>query len=301
MRLSAKFKSLQRDWVSWIPTLWLGIFFFIPFLVVLKISFSQATIAMPPYLPSFQWVEGTLLEIRLDFSNYLFLIDDSLYGAAYFESIRIAFVSTIITLIIGYPMAYVIATAKEPRRTLLLLLVILPFWTSFLLRVYAWIAILKTNGLLNGLLMSIGLISEPLVILQTDLAVYIGIAYTYLPFMVLPLYASLSKLDRTLLEASEDLGATPWISFVTVTLPLTIPGVIAGSLLVFVPAIGEFVIPALLGGNDTLMIGKVLWNEFFANRDWPIASAVAIIMLFVIVGPLMWLNRINSKTEEAAS
>jgi len=301
MRLSAKFKSLQRDWVSWIPTLWLGIFFFIPFLVVLKISFSQATIAMPPYLPSFQWVEGTLLEIRLDFSNYLFLIDDSLYGAAYFESIRIAFVSTIITLIIGYPMAYVIATAKEPRRTLLLLLVILPFWTSFLLRVYAWIAILKTNGLLNGLLISIGLISEPLVILQTDLAVYIGIAYTYLPFMVLPLYASLSKLDRTLLEASEDLGATPWISFVTVTLPLTIPGVIAGSLLVFVPAIGEFVIPALLGGNDTLMIGKVLWNEFFANRDWPIASAVAIIMLFVIVGPLMWLNRINSKTEEAAS
>ena len=301
MRLSAKFKSHQRDWVSWIPTLWLGIFFFIPFLVVLKISFSQATIAMPPYLPSFQWVEGTLLEIRLDFSNYLFLIDDSLYGAAYFESIRIAFVSTIITLIIGYPMAYVIATAKEPRRTLLLLLVILPFWTSFLLRVYAWIAILKTNGLLNGLLISIGLISEPLVILQTDLAVYIGIAYTYLPFMVLPLYASLSKLDRTLLEASEDLGATPWISFVTVTLPLTISGVIAGSLLVFVPAIGEFVIPALLGGNDTLMIGKVLWNEFFANRDWPIASAVAIIMLFVIVGPLMWLNRINSKTEEAAS
>ena len=301
MRLSAKFKSLQRDWVSWIPTLWLGIFFFIPFLVVLKISLSQATIAIPPYLPSFQWVEGTLLEIRLDFSNYLFLLDDPLYGAAYFESIRIAFISTIITLIIGYPMAYVIATAKEPRRTLLLLLVILPFWTSFLLRVYAWIAILKTNGLLNGFLMSIGLISEPLVILQTDLAVYIGIAYTYLPFMVLPLYASLSKLDRTLLEASEDLGATPWISFVTVTLPLTIPGVIAGSLLVFVPAIGEFVIPALLGGNDTLMIGKVLWNEFFANRDWPIASAVAIIMLFVIVGPLMWLNRINSKTEEAAS
>lgn len=301
MRLSAKFKSLQRDWVSWVPTLWLGIFFFIPFLVVLKISLSQATIAIPPYLPSFQWVEGTLLEIRLDFSNYLFLIDDPLYGAAYFESIRIAFISTIITLIIGYPMAYVIATAKEPRRTLLLLMVILPFWTSFLLRVYAWIAILKTNGLLNGLLMSIGLISEPLVILQTDLAVYIGIAYTYLPFMVLPLYASLSKLDRTLLEASEDLGATPWISFVTVTLPLTIPGVIAGSLLVFVPAIGEFVIPALLGGNDTLMIGKVLWDEFFANRDWPIASAVAIIMLFVIVGPLMWLNRINSKTEEAAS
>ena len=301
MRFVAKFKLLQRDWVSWVPTFWLGIFFLIPFLVVLKISLSQATIAMPPYLPIFEWVQGTLLEIRLDFANYLFLVDDPLYGAAYFESIRIAFISTIITLLIGYPMAYVIAAAEEPRRTLLLLLVILPFWTSFLLRVYAWIAILKTNGLLNGLLQSIGLIPEPLVILQTDLAVYIGIAYTYLPFMVLPLYASLSKLDRTLIEASEDLGATPWISFLTVTLPLTIPGVIAGSLLVFVPAIGEFVIPALLGGNDTLMIGKVLWNEFFANRDWPIASAVAIIMLFVIVGPLMWLNRINSKTEEAAS
>ncbi|MGB0359631.1 MAG: ABC transporter permease subunit, partial [Litorivicinaceae bacterium] len=254
----------------------------------------------PPYLPLFDWVEGAL-EIRLDFGNYLFLIDDPLYGTAYLESVRIALVSTVITLLIGYPMAYMIATAKEPRRTLLLLLVILPFWTSFLLRVYAWIAILKTNGLLNGLLMSLGLISEPLVFLQTDLAVYIGIAYTYLPFMVLPLYASLSKLDRTLLEASEDLGATPWMSFVTVTLPLTIPGVIAGSLLVFVPAIGEFVIPVLLGGNDTLMIGKVLWNEFFANRDWPIASAVAIIMLFVIVGPLMWLNRINSKTEEVTS
>jgi putrescine transport system permease protein len=301
MRFVSKFKLLQRDWVSWVPTFWLGVFFLIPFLVVLKISLSQATIAMPPYLPIFEWVQGTLLEIRLDFANYLFLVDDPLYGAAYFESIRIAFISTIITLLIGYPMAYVIAAAEEPRRTLLLLLVILPFWTSFLLRVYAWIAILKTNGLLNGLLQSIGLIPEPLVILQTDLAVYIGIAYTYLPFMVLPLYASLSKLDQTLIEASEDLGATPWISFLTVTLPLTIPGVIAGSLLVFVPAIGEFVIPALLGGNDTLMIGKVLWNEFFANRDWPIASAVAIIMLFVIVGPLMWLNRINSKTEEAAS
>lgn len=296
-----RLNTLRRDWLSWIPTVWLGVFFLIPFLVVLKISLSEATIAMPPYLPIFEWIEGSLLEIRLDFGNYLFLIDDPLYGAAYVESVRIALTATIITLLIGYPMAYVIATAREPRRTLLLLLVILPFWTSFLLRVYAWIAILKTNGLLNGLLMSLGVISEPLVILQTDVAVYIGIAYTYLPFMVLPLYASLSKLDRTLLEAAEDLGATPWISFLTVTLPLTLPGVVAGSLLVFVPAIGEFVIPALLGGNDTLMIGKVLWNEFFANRDWPIASAVAIMMLFVIVGPLMWLNRMNAKHEEANS
>ena len=301
MRVVRRLNTLRRDWLSWIPTVWLGVFFLIPFLVVLKISLSEATIAMPPYLPIFEWIEGSLLEIRLDFGNYLFLIDDPLYGAAYVESVRIALTATIITLLIGYPMAYVIATAREPRRTLLLLLVILPFWTSFLLRVYAWIAILKTNGLLNGLLMSLGVISEPLVILQTDVAVYIGIAYTYLPFMVLPLYASLSKLDRTLLEAAEDLGATPWISFLTVTLPLTLPGVVAGSLLVFVPAIGEFVIPALLGGNDTLMIGKVLWNEFFANRDWPIASAVAIMMLFVIVGPLMWLNRMNAQHEEAHS
>lgn len=301
MRVVRRLNTLRRDWLSWIPTVWLGVFFLIPFLVVLKISLSEATIAMPPYLPIFEWIEGSLLEIRLDFGNYLFLIDDPLYGAAYVESVRIALTATIITLLIGYPMAYVIATAREPRRTLLLLLVILPFWTSFLLRVYAWIAILKTNGLLNGLLMSLGVISDPLVILQTDVAVYIGIAYTYLPFMVLPLYASLSKLDRTLLEAAEDLGATPWISFLTVTLPLTLPGVVAGSLLVFVPAIGEFVIPALLGGNDTLMIGKVLWNEFFANRDWPIASAVAIMMLFVIVGPLMWLNRMNAQHEEANS
>ena len=228
MRVVRRLNTLRRDWLSWIPTVWLGVFFLIPFLVVLKISLSEATIAMPPYLPIFEWIEGSLLEIRLDFGNYLFLIDDPLYGAAYVESVRIALTATIITLLIGYPMAYVIATAREPRRTLLLLLVILPFWTSFLLRVYAWIAILKTNGLLNGLLMSLGVISEPLVILQTDVAVYIGIAYTYLPFMVLPLYASLSKLDRTLLEAAEDLGATPWISFLTVTLPLTLPGVVAG-------------------------------------------------------------------------
>ncbi len=292
------FQSIAaRQWVAWVPTAWLLVFFLVPFLVVLKISLSESAIAMPPYQPLLQWVDAGLAEIRLNFGNYLFLIDDPLYLASYGESVRIAAVATLVTLIIGYPMAHVIAMAPEPRRTLLLILVILPFWTSFLLRVYAWIAILKTNGLLNAVLLHAGLISEPLVILQTDLAVYLGIAYTYLPFMVLPLYAALSKLDRTLLEAAEDLGATPWVSFVTVTLPLTLPGIFAGSLLVFVPAIGEFVIPALLGGNDTLMIGKVLWNEFFANRDWPIASAVAIIMLCLIVGPLMWLNRLQSQAD----
>lgn len=298
MKPTSLWKSIEaRQWVAWIPTAWLLVFFLVPFLVVLKISLSESAIAMPPYQPIVQWVESGLAEIRLNFGNYLFLIEDPLYLASYGESVRIALVSTLVTLVIGYPMAHVIAMAPEPRRTLLLILVILPFWTSFLLRVYAWIAILKTNGLLNAVLLDLGLISEPLVILQTDLAVYLGIAYTYLPFMVLPLYAALSKLDRTLLEAAEDLGATPWVSFLTVTLPLTLPGIFAGSLLVFVPAIGEFVIPALLGGNDTLMIGKVLWNEFFANRDWPIASAVAIIMLCLIVGPLMWLNRLKSRAD----
>lgn len=298
MKRPSVFQSIApRQWVAWIPTAWLLVFFLVPFLVVLKISLSESAIAMPPYQPILQWVDSGLAEIRLNFGNYLFLIDDPLYLASYGESVRIALVSTLVTLVIGYPMAHVIAMASEPRRTLLLILVILPFWTSFLLRVYAWIAILKTNGLLNAVLLDLGLISEPLVILQTDLAVYLGIAYTYLPFMVLPLYAALSKLDRTLLEAAEDLGATPWVSFLTVTLPLTLPGIFAGSLLVFVPAIGEFVIPALLGGNDTLMIGKVLWNEFFANRDWPIASAVAIVMLCLIVGPLMWLNRLQSQAD----
>jgi len=280
--------------------LWLLLFFLIPFLVVAKISLPEAAIAMPPYKPILIWASDGLATLRLQFGNYLFLAEDPLYLSAYAESIQIAGVSTLVTLLIAYPMAYVIARADEPRRTALLILVILPFWTSFLLRVYAWIGILKTNGILNNALIGLGLIDEPLVILQTDFAVYLGIAYTYLPFMVLPLYATLSKLDGTLLEAAEDLGATPIVSFLTVTLPLTLPGMLAGSLLVFVPALGEYVIPALLGGNDTLMIGKVLWNEFFANRDWPIASAVAICMLLVIVAPLMWLQRIQSQREEGA-
>ena len=286
--------------MAWIPTLWLLLLFLIPFLVVAKISLSEAAIAMPPYKPILTWAADGLATLRLQFGNYLFLLDDPLYLSAYGESIQIAGISTLVTLLIAYPMAYVIARAEEPRRTALLILVILPFWTSFLLRVYAWIGILKTNGILNNALMGMGLIDAPLVMLQTDFAVCLGIAYTYLPFMVLPLYATLSKLDGTLLEAAEDLGATPWVSFWTVTLPLTLPGMLAGSLLVFVPALGEYVIPALLGGNDTLMIGKVLWNEFFANRDWPIASAVAICMLLVIVAPLMWLQRIQVRREEAA-
>ena len=275
-----------------IPLIWLLVFFLAPFFVVMKISFAEAAIARPPYSPLFAWEEGRLM-ITISLYNYQFLLEDSLYILSYLTSIKIAFISTVFALLVGYPMAYAIARSSDRWRNILLMLVILPFWTSFLLRVYAWIGLLKGNGLINNLLMSIGLIDEPLIMLQTDFAVYVGIVYTYLPFMILPLYANLSKLDTSLLEAAQDLGAKPFVTFLTVTLPLSIPGIIAGSMLVFIPAIGEFVIPALLGGPDTLMIGKVLWNEFFSNRDWPVASAVAIAMLVLIVLPVMWLRRVQ--------
>ncbi len=292
-RLKGWLSRHGRTLVIAIPMVWLLIFFLAPFLVVLKISFAELARARPPYTPLFTWEDGRLI-IELSLYNYAYLWEDSLYIVAYLSSIRIALVSTIFALLIGFPMAYLIARSSETWRNILLMLVILPFWTSFLLRVYAWIGLLKGNGVLNSFLISIGLIDEPLIILQTDAAVYIGIVYTYLPFMILPLYANLSKLDMSLLEAASDLGAKPIVSFFTVTLPLAVPGIIAGSMLVFIPAIGEFVIPALLGGPDTLMIGKVLWTEFFNNRDWPVASAVAIAMLIVVVAPVMWLRRIEA-------
>ena len=288
-----------RTLVIAIPTVWLLIFFLIPFLVVAKISFSVAAIARPPYLPIVEWVDG-FFRINLNFGNYLFLLEDPLYVAAYLGSVKIAGISTLIALVIGYPMAYLIARSEPDRRNLLLMLVVLPFWTSFLLRVYAWIGFLKSNGVINNFLMSIGIIDEPLVMLQTDFAVYVGIVYTYLPFMILPLYANLVKLDEAYLEASADLGARPVTTFFTVTMPLSLSGIIAGCMLVFIPAVGEFVIPALLGGPDTLMIGQVLWNEFFSNRDWPIASAVAIVMLFVLVIPIMLLRWAQSAGEGEA-
>lgn len=292
-----KFGLSGRGLVIAIPTLWLFIFFLVPFLVVLKISFAEPLIARPPYSPLF--VEGPDgWSIQGTFSNYAYLWEDTLYIKAYFSSIKIAFFSTVFALIIGYPMAYYIARSEEPKRSLLLLLIILPFWTSFLLRVYAWIGILKTNGILNNILLKLGIIESPLIIMQTDIAVYIGIVYTYLPFMILPLYANLVKLDTSLLEASADLGAAPITTFFRITLPLSLPGIIAGSMLVFIPAIGEFVIPALLGGPDTLMIGKILWSEFFSNRDWPVASAVAIAMLFAVVVPVMFLRMAQAKAEE---
>ncbi len=279
-----------RALVIAVPLVWLTVFFVIPFIVVLQISLTDAAIARPPYTPLFDgWT------FMGDLENYSFLLSDPLYINAYLSSLKIALISTAFALLIGYPMAYYIARAEEPKRSLLLMLIILPFWTSFLLRVYAWIGFLSQNGVINNTLMSLGIISEPIVMLQSDFAVYIGIVYTYLPFMILPLYANLVKLDVSLLEASQDLGAGPVTTFFRITLPLSLPGVIAGSMLVFIPAIGEYVIPALLGGPDTLMIGKVLWTEFFNNRDWPVASAVATVMLVVVVLPIILLRNAQPK------
>ena len=287
-----------RTLVIAVPTIWLLVFFLIPFLVVAKISLSEAAIARPPYLPLYEWLEEGGLQIILNFGNYLFLWEDSLYISAYLSSIKIAVVSTVFCLLIGYPMAYFIARSGEQMRNVLLMLVILPFWTSFLLRVYAWIGFLKGNGIINNALIALGVIDQPLTMLQTDFAVYVGIVYTYLPFMILPLYANLVKLDNDLLEVSADLGARPFRTFIDVTLPLSMPGIVAGSMLVMIPAIGEFVIPALLGGPDTLMIGRVLWDEFFSNRDWPVASAVAIAMLILLVIPIMLLRNAQGASGE---
>lgn len=286
-----------RTLVVAIPMLWLLIFFLVPFIVLGRISLSEAMIARPPYSPLWDYAPDGSLEIFASLENYRFLLTDALYLNAYLSSIRIAFVSTVFALLVGYPMAYYIARSEEPRRTILLLLVILPFWTSFLLRVYAWMGFLRRDGVINNVLLNLGVIDQPLVMMQTDFAVYIGIVYTYLPFMILPLYANLVKLDGALLEAASDLGASPLVTFFTVTLPLSLPGIIAGSMLVFIPAIGEYVIPALLGGPDTLMIGRVLWDEFFSSRDWPVASAVAIVMLVLVVAPTMWLQSVQNKRE----
>lgn len=272
------------------PALWLTIFFLVPLAIVFKISFSESAIARPPYLPLITVGEDGTVQMTLHLSSFMRLFEDSLYIRAYLNSILVAGVSTIFALLIGYPMAYFIARSPDRWRNVLLMLIILPFWSSFLLRVYAWIGFLKGNGVINNVLMSLGIIQEPLVMMQTDFAVYIGIVYTYLPFMILPLYTNLVKLDGTLLEASADLGARPFRTFLEITLPLSRPGIIAGSMLVFIPAIGEFVIPSLLGGPGTLMIGRVLYDEFLLNRDWPMASALAIAMLLVVVVPIMLMQ-----------
>ena len=290
-RLFKRLGMRGRNAVTAVPYLWLIVFFLIPFAIVLKISFSSTQIAMPPYQPLLHWAGEKMLQIQLNLGNFAFLVEDNLYWMAYLNSIFVAAVSTLICLLLGYPIAYAIARSNPATRNILMLLVVLPFWTSFLLRVYAWIGILKNNGLLNNFLLAIGAIDQPIQMLQTDFAVYVGIVYSYLPFMILPLYANLEKLDLTLLEAAADLGCRPWQAFLKVTLPLSLPGIIAGCLLVFIPAVGEFVIPALLGDPGMLMIGKVLWTEFFNNRDWPVASAVAIALLLFLVIPIMFFQR----------
>ncbi len=286
-----------RRLVIALPYLWLLVFFLLPFIIVLKISLAEAVLARPPYAPLWQYLEDGYIQIQLHIGNYSRLWEDPLYLVAYLNSLKIAAVSTFVCLLIGYPMAYGIARTRGQLRNLLLMLIILPFWTSFLIRVYAWIGILKGNGLLNNMLIALGLIDEPLALLHTDFAVYLGIVYSYLPFMVLPLFATLARMDLTLLEAAADLGCRPWKAFLTVTLPLSLPGIIAGSMLVFIPAVGEFVIPDLLGGPDSLMIGKVLWTEFFSNRDWPSAAAVAVVMLVLLVVPLALFQRAQEKTD----
>ncbi len=284
-----------------LPYLWLLVLFLAPFLIVLKISLSDLAVARPPYMPQFDLSEGwagvAAFVDALDVENYVFLAEDSLYINAYLSSLRIAAISTVITLLIGYAIAYALARAPRRWRPTLVMLVILPFWTSFLIRVYAWIGILKTEGLLNQALLSVGLIGEPLTILNTNTAVYIGIVYSYLPFMVLPVYATLEKMDESLLEAAADLGSSRLAAFFLVTLPLSLPGVLAGCFLVFIPAIGEFVIPDLLGGSETLMIGKTLWVEFFNNRDWPLASAVAIVLLALLIVPIVLFQRQQMRQE----
>lgn len=280
------------------PYIWLLLFFVIPFLIVFKISLAESAIAQPPYTALYEYVED-VLTFRLSFANYLFLLTDSLYFDAYVSSLRIAAISTLVCLVVGYPIAYGIARTQGPLQSLLLMLVILPSWTSFLVRIYAWMGLLRNNGIINNVLMSLGVVDEPIRMMNTEFAVYIGIVYTYLPFLILPLYANLVKLDNRLLEAATDLGAGPVSRFLRITLPLSMGGVIAGCMLVFIPVVGEFVIPELLGGSETLMIGKVLWGEFFNNRDWPVASAVATVMLVLLLVPITLFHRYQFREMEA--
>jgi len=285
------------------PYLWLLGLFLIPFLIVFKISLSDTAIAIPPYTPTLDlsagWQGIQNFFSGLDFENFIFLTEDNLYWKAYLSSLQIAGISTLLTLLVGYPIAYGMAQSSDSWRPTLMMLVILPFWTSFLIRVYSWIGILSNEGFLNQFLQWIGLTSEPLTILNTNNAVYIGIIYTYLPFMVLPIYSALEKMDESLIEAAEDLGCSRFSAFWLVTFPLSRPGMIAGSFLVFIPALGEFVIPSILGGSQTLMIGKVLWEEFFSNRDWPVASAVAVVLLLLLIIPIILFQRNEQKQREA--
>jgi putrescine transport system permease protein len=288
-----------------VPYLWLVVFFLVPFLIVLKISLSQTAIALPPYVPvldlsaGWQGIRSFVGGLGLD--NFVTLVSDDIYALSYLKSLEVAFVATAILLLIGYPLAYAMARAPRRLQTVLVMLVILPFWTSFLIRVYAWINILQADGLLNRVLQALHLVDAPVAWLASDTAIYIGVVYSYLPFMVLPLYATLEKMDESLLEAAADLGAPRWKAFWLVTVPLSAPGIGAGALLCFIPIVGEFVIPDLLGGSETLMIGQTLWTEFFANKDWPVASAIAVVLLCLLVVPIAVYRHLQTRTIEGGA
>ena len=295
--------GLRRLVLILTPYSWLIFFFLIPFLIVVKISLSNTALSIPPYTPQLDLAQGWAgvkdFFGNLDFENFSFLASDPLYYTAYLSSLKIALISTFLTLLIGYPIAYGMAQAPDEWRPTLMMLVILPFWTSFLIRIYAWMGILSNEGFLNQFLLWTGIIDTPLTILNTPTAVYIGIVYGYLPFMILPIYSALEKLDGSLIEAAEDLGCSKASAFWLVTLPLSRPGMIAGCFLVFIPALGEFVIPSLLGGTSTLMIGKTLYEEFFSNRDWPVASAVAVVLLLILIIPIILFQKNEERQREA--
>lgn len=297
--LRDRLSALWQAPIVAVPYLWLLLFFLTPFLIILKMSLADAVVALPPYTPLWSWNPDGSLEIRLQFANFHYFVQDPLYILAYLNSLKIAAISTVLCLLAGYPMALAIARSSPTARSVFMMLIILPFWTSFVLRIYAWMGILNRNGLLNGVMMWTGLTDQPITMMNTDFAVYVGIVYSYLPFMILPIYVTLEKMDHSLVEAAGDLGSRPWQVFLDVTLPLSMPGVVAGSLLVFIPATGEYVIPALLGSPSSPMIGRVLFDEFYINRDWPVASAVAVILLLILVLPILVFQRAQARQAEA--
>jgi len=293
-------RFIDRNWkrlIVAIPYAWLLVFFLAPFAIILKISFADPIIAQPPFTPAFD--EAGRLSGTWD--NFTFLLTDKLYAITYLKSVTMAASATVLCLFIGFPMAYGIARSTTTVRNLLLLLIILPFWISFLLRVYAWMGLMNNYGVINNFLIWLGLIEQPLQLMYRDFAIYVGLVYSYLPFMILPLYATLERMDLDLVDAAQDLGASPSEAFRDITWPLARPGVIAGCLLVFIPAIGEYVIPYLLGGPEALLIGRVLFDEFFVNRDWPLASAVAIVLLLLLVVPIVFLQRNQARDAELGS
>lgn len=295
-----KFIPNQHQLAIWPPYIWLILCLLVPFFIILKISFAESTFGIPPYSPLLDFKEG-VINLSLHLEGYFLIFSDSLFLTAYLNSLKMAAVTTLICLLLGYPMAYYIARSNERLRNLLLLLVILPFWTSLLLRVYAWIGILRNEGLLNNFLLWTGIVDSPIDIYRTDIAVYIGLVYTYLPFFILPLYTNLLKLDQRLLDAAYDLGAKPFRAFLSVTLPLSMPGVIAGAMLVFIPTVGEYVIPELLGGTNTYMIGRVMWDQYFTDANWPVAAAVAVIMILLLLVPLVIYQRSQAKLMQEES